>query len=132
MRAFQFRLANDPGEAAIQVLVRDQSGELKVAVRTADGNLAQTLGEHLPELVHRLGQQGFEMQTWRPGGSPASPADQTMKDPASDKPELQSGGRRESDSGGEQDAQGGRRGSGNSDDPRRWRDRWNESVEAAQ
>jgi len=54
------------GEERVQVRVVQQSGELHVAVRTADSALAQGLQQGLPDLVSRLQDHGFKAETWRP------------------------------------------------------------------
>ncbi len=69
----RLRLPDAGRESNVEVRVKEQTGELRVAVRTSDTELAQSLREKLPELVDRLGQKGFETQVWRPAGADAHP-----------------------------------------------------------
>jgi hypothetical protein len=43
-----------------------------VTVRTPDGDLAQSLRQHLPELSDRLAQTGVNSEIWHPGTAQAS------------------------------------------------------------
>jgi len=61
-----------PGAQKVEVRLFQQSGELRVAVRTGDSELAHGLRQSLPELVGRLEENGFHTETWRPG-VPATP-----------------------------------------------------------
>lgn len=65
------RLPDAGRESNVEVRVKEQTGELRVAVHTSNTELAQSLREKLPELVDRLGQKGFETQVWRPAGADA-------------------------------------------------------------
>jgi hypothetical protein len=56
----------------VDVRLSQRAGELHVAVRTPDGELARGLGQSLPELVERLQETGFRTETWKPGHT-ASP-----------------------------------------------------------
>lgn len=67
------RLPDAGGESNVDVWAKEQTGELRVAVRTSNTELAQSLREKLPELVDQLGQKGFETQVWRPAGADARP-----------------------------------------------------------
>jgi hypothetical protein len=64
----------------VEVRLTQQSGEVHVAVRTTDPDLANGLREGLPDLVGRLQESGFRTDTWRPAGgtSPAGPAPETQ------------------------------------------------------
>jgi len=57
------------GEQKVEVRVVQQSGELRVAVRTGDSDLAHGLQQGLSDLVGRLQDNGFRAEAWRPGGS---------------------------------------------------------------
>ena len=59
------RIAGD-NNSALEVRVIDRGGELRVAVRSPDTAVAETVRAGLPELVERLGQRGFETEVWRP------------------------------------------------------------------
>ncbi len=49
----------------VEVSLAERAGELRVAVRTPDGGLAQALRDHLPVLSARLEQSGFHADSWR-------------------------------------------------------------------
>jgi hypothetical protein len=51
---------------AVDIRVIDRAGTVRVAVRTADADLAQNLQSGLGELVHRLEHRGFEAEVWTP------------------------------------------------------------------
>ena len=57
-----------PGDQKVEVRVVQQSGELRVAVRTGDSELAHGLQQGLSELVGRLQETGYRAEAWRPGG----------------------------------------------------------------
>jgi len=59
---------SQPGDQKVEVRLVQQSGELHVAVRTGDSDLAHGLQQGLPELVGRLQENGFRAEAWRPGG----------------------------------------------------------------
>jgi len=54
------------GEQRVDVRLTERSGEVLVAVRTPDTQLAGTLREDLPSLSSRLEQSGFRTETWHP------------------------------------------------------------------
>lgn len=58
-----------PGDQKVEVRLVQQSGELRVAVRTGDSDLAHGLQQNLSDLVGRLQDNGFRTEAWRPGGS---------------------------------------------------------------
>ena len=58
-----------PGDQKVEVRVVQQSGELRVAVRTGDTDLAHGLQQGLSDLVGRLQETGYRAEAWRPGGS---------------------------------------------------------------
>jgi hypothetical protein len=70
------RLPDTGRESNVDVWAKEQTGELRVAVRTSNTELAQSLREKLPELVDQLGQKGFETQVWRPADADARPQTQ--------------------------------------------------------
>ena len=63
-----------PGAQKVEVRVVQQSGELRVAVRTGDSDLAHGLQQSLSDLVGRLQETGFRGEAWRPGGTTAPSA----------------------------------------------------------
>jgi hypothetical protein len=131
-RQMHFRLAETASGPAVQVDVRDQGGELRVAVRTADRDLSQSLREGLPELVQQLGQRGYETQVWRPAGSPGSLAEPGGLAATSQKTDSQGGARDEARSGGDQSNSAGGGGSSQQEDRRAWREKWQESLRETQ
>ena len=64
---------SQPGSQKVEVRLVQQAGELHVAVRTGDSDLAHGLRQNLPELVGHLEDNGFHTDSWRPGMS-AAPA----------------------------------------------------------
>jgi hypothetical protein len=66
--AISLRLAVT-ADQRIELKVTEHAGEVKVAVRTADADLAGSLRENLGDLVHKLEQSGFRAETWHPGQS---------------------------------------------------------------
>jgi hypothetical protein len=49
-----------------QLKLVERGGEVYVAVRTPDGELAQSLRQHLGQLAARLEESGYRTETWRP------------------------------------------------------------------
>ena len=74
VRDISLRVAAD-GAEKIELRVTDRAGEVRVAVRSADPDLAGSLRDHLPELVDRLERSGFETETWRPAPSTSGLSD---------------------------------------------------------
>jgi hypothetical protein len=64
-RDLRFELSG--GDRKVEVRLTDRGGEVHVAVRTGDAQLAGDLREDLPALAARLEQGGFRAETWRPG-----------------------------------------------------------------
>jgi len=64
----QFRIRLQPGseQPAVDVRVRETSGQVQVAVRTPDGALASALRERLPDLAAELDRRGYSFEIWRP------------------------------------------------------------------
>jgi hypothetical protein len=61
------------GQESVELRVIEQEGELRVAVRTGDADLAHGLRQGLPELVDHLDQGGFRAEAWRPSGVVSAP-----------------------------------------------------------
>jgi hypothetical protein len=88
----------------VQVQVVERAGELQVAVRAANPDLAQGLRQGISDLVGQLQQNGFHADAWRPG-TPAGAAPA-----AAEKPQTQAGSQNDnsqSQSGSGQDRQQG-------------------------
>jgi len=65
---------SQPGAPKVEVRMVQQSGELHVAVRTGDSDLAHGLQQGLSDLVGRLQENGFRTEAWRPGATvPSTP-----------------------------------------------------------
>ena len=56
------------GEQRVEVRVTERGGDVHVAVRTPDSQLAGDLRDDLPSLAARLEQSGFHATTWQPAG----------------------------------------------------------------
>lgn len=54
----------------VTVRVLERGGQVKIAVHTANADLAQSLREQLGELVQSLERSGYRAETWRPGEPP--------------------------------------------------------------
>jgi hypothetical protein len=84
------------GSERVELRLTEQGGQLRVAVRTADSELAQGLRQTLPDLVARLEGSGFRAEAWRPSevaSGPVAPNDarQNAADSGSGDPQQQSG-----------------------------------------
>jgi hypothetical protein len=65
--AREIQLQIQHGEQRVDVRLSERSGEVRVAVRTPDAQLAGALRADLPSLSTRLEQTGFRAETWHPG-----------------------------------------------------------------
>jgi hypothetical protein len=72
-RDISLRLAT-PNQPPVEVRLMERSGELRVAVKSADAELSQTVRAGLSELVERLGERGFDAEVWRPAAGPQGAA----------------------------------------------------------
>jgi len=64
-RDIAVRLSADD-KSAVEVRLSERGGEIRVAVHSADPEMAESMRARLPELVDRLGAHGFETEIWRP------------------------------------------------------------------
>lgn len=64
-RDIALRLKADDN-SAVEVRLSERAGEVRVAVRSADPALTESMRARLPELVDRLGARGYETEIWRP------------------------------------------------------------------
>ena len=69
-RDIAVRLSADD-RSAVEVRLSERAGEVRVAVHSADPEMAESMRARLPELVDRLGAHGFETEIWRPQQSAA-------------------------------------------------------------
>jgi hypothetical protein len=108
---------SQPGAQNVDVQVSQRAGEVHVAVRTSDSDLAHGLRQGLPELTGRLETSGYRAETWRPAVVMAAPPQATSetRDPAarggggSENGQSQSGGSKQ---------ESGRRNQNQQDQPR--------------
>ena len=113
---------SQPGTQKVEVRVVQQSGELRVAVRTGDSDLAHGLQQNLSDLVGRLQETGFRAEGWRPGGS-------TVDSPAASEARAASDASR---SGNQQSSSGNSQGQeGERQQSRSQRPAWLEELEAS-
>jgi hypothetical protein len=88
----------------VELRIVERTGEVHVAVRTADERLTGSLREDLGELVTQLAERGFRADTWHPGAVPAaggSPKlDNAAASPGHDSAESGNPGRGGSDTTG--------------------------------
>jgi hypothetical protein len=75
---------SDAGQERVELHVTERAGEVHVAVRTADVNLASSLRENLSDLVQRLEHTGFHAETWRPGPGASASAQDSSADRGGD------------------------------------------------
>jgi hypothetical protein len=72
-----------PNQESVELRVVEREGELHIAVRTGDADLAHGLRQGLPELVDRLDQGGFRTEAWRPAGVVSAPDPSSQAHPKS-------------------------------------------------
>jgi hypothetical protein len=65
----------DSGSQRAAVRVVERGGEVRVAVRTTDADLATDLRQELPSLAAKLEQTGYRTETWHPGATAHRPLD---------------------------------------------------------
>ena len=65
VKDLSFRLTSDQQEK-VEVKVVERAGEVRVAVRTGDSELANSLQQGLSELVANLENKGFRAEAWKP------------------------------------------------------------------
>lgn len=107
---------SQPGAQNVDVQVSQKAGEVHVAVRTSDSDLAHGLRQGLPELTGRLESSGYRAETWRPAVSMAAPPqaatetrDSAARGGGSENGQSQSGGSKQ---------ESGRRNQNQQDQPR--------------
>ena len=70
-RELTLRLETVNGDP-VRLRLLERGGELQVAVRTPDRDLARTLHDHINDLVTRLDSKGLETELWRPQAAGSS------------------------------------------------------------
>ena len=66
LKDISFQVGQAQGQK-VEVRVTEQAGELRVAVRTGDSEVAQGLRQGLSDLTTKLTENGYRAETWRPG-----------------------------------------------------------------
>lgn len=114
---FQLKQSNE----SVEVRIVQQAGEVRVAVRTGDTDLAHGLRQDLSDLSGKLQQGGYHAETWRPSAITESAG-------------TANGGRNGSSDQGQGQSQsqsGGSQGDGSQQDRRRFgRPKWVEEMES--
>ena len=73
------RLSTDQNPA-VEVRVMDRGGEVRVAVHSPDAATLESVRAGLPDLVARLGQRGYETETWHPPAGPSSSSNHDQRE----------------------------------------------------
>jgi hypothetical protein len=63
---------NDTAQESAHLRVVEKGGEVLVSVRSGSEQLARTLSSDLGDLAHRLEQNGFQAELYRPAASSSS------------------------------------------------------------
>jgi len=103
LKQLSIQMGQEP-QQRVELRVVERAGELQVAVRTANPEVAQGLRQGISDLVGQLEQSGYHADAWRPGA--AAGATQM----AAEKPQTQAGPQNnnsQSQSGSQQDRQQG-------------------------
>lgn len=66
LKDISFQVGQAQGQK-VEVRVTEQAGELRVAVRAGDSDVAQGLRQGLSDLTTKLTENGYRAETWRPG-----------------------------------------------------------------
>ena len=112
---------SDAGEQRVDLKITERQGEVHVAVRAADADLAGSLRENLGELVHKLEQTGLRAEGWQP-----APAASASGNPAGRQAEKEfTGGQQSGQQQQQQQHRDGRQGRQQESN----RGRWTEAVE---
>jgi len=107
----------DASERGMDVRFVERGGEVHVAIRTSDGEMAQTLRSGLNDFVGRMDHAGIRAEVWRPGAE-ASSSQNSQQDANRQQTQDQRGSRNQS---GSQDSE--------SDSPNSKKPRWVEALE---
>ncbi|HLI83838.1 MAG TPA: flagellar hook-length control protein FliK [Bryobacteraceae bacterium] len=89
------------GDQRVDVRLSERSGEVHVAVRTADPQLAGALRDDLPGLSDRLEQSGFRADTWHAAMAAMPSGERRIETAGSAFSNPQESGRRQPDQGQE-------------------------------
>jgi len=119
LKQLSIQMGQDP-QQRVDVRIVERAGELQVAVRAANPDVAQGLRQGISDLVGQLEQSGYHADAWRPGVTAGTAPT------AAEKPQTQAGPQNnnpQSQSGSHQDRQ-----QGNQNNPSR-RPQWVEELE---
>ena len=78
-----------PDQTSASIHMIDRSGELTVAVRSADTQLADALRGNVDQLSARLNTSGWNAEVWRPAVQSASRSEASAQDTTRDRQESQ-------------------------------------------
>ena len=67
--AHDIKLELSGGDRRVELRVTERAGEVRVAVRTPDPQLAGSLRENLPTLSSKLNDSGFRAEIWHPAAA---------------------------------------------------------------
>ncbi len=111
----------DNSGGSTEVRFVEAAGEVRVSVRTANSDLAQTLRSGLEDLSHKLSNDGVRAEIWHPGAS-ASQSSFSQRSPQQDQQQDQrgSGGRDDANSGSGKQGSEGRGQSGSQQNKPQW------------
>ena len=119
MKDLSLRIDAPEGQK-VEVNIAQRAGDLQVAVRTADGDMVQSLRQGLSELTNRLADNNFHADTWRPAHAGAVTETRLETQNSSDHTRQ---GDAQSNSGGSQHERGQRQNNPN-------RPKWVEELES--
>lgn len=108
------------GQSRVDVRLSERAGEVRVLVHTPDRELAASLRSELPDLVGKLRQGGFQAETWQPAS--AARTDHGQPDGSG----AFSGSPQQHPGAGQRDHRQPEQ------EPARWTEEWNSSLEPGQ
>ncbi len=129
LRQLRFQVSSQGRAAGVEIRVRE-NGDMKVAVRASNSELAESLRQRVPEMVEQLEHRGYEADVWRPLGARAAAGIVAgeRRDAAVEAREAAAG------SGGafaDEDGAGRGRQQGRHERQPQWFDQWQEDLPAA-
>lgn len=81
LRDVSLRIEQPQGQN-VEIRLVEKAGEVHVAVRAADSDVAQGLRQNLSELSDRLSESGFHAETWRPTTADSSASSSENRNPS--------------------------------------------------
>jgi hypothetical protein len=67
--AHEIKLEVAGADSRVEIRLSERAGDVQVAVRTTDTNLADSLRDNLPALSSRLADSGLKTDTWHPSST---------------------------------------------------------------